>query len=236
MPNSSPSTLVSTTEYVASCQISPRTTAAGTRIRCATKSSSQTGVTHRISASPKKIATLSSTSRRVAPANGGNVSVVDCERGIDAAPARRLSIEACSLPRRFHPEIAACTPLAALPLRWMDVRCPPIHPVAARVHQQLSSRVGSHAPCTLHLKPRPAPQRASRAQSVSRTSHVAQRPAAIGDHRMLILLIVLLLVFGFGGARLGPGLGYYGGWWHQPDPSDSDHSARHPRHLSKPLQ
>ena len=28
---------------------------------------------------------------------------------------------------------------------------------------------------------------------------------------MLILLIVLLLVFGFGGFRLGPGLGYYGG-------------------------
>ncbi len=28
---------------------------------------------------------------------------------------------------------------------------------------------------------------------------------------MLIVLIVLLLVFGFGGYRLGPGLGYYGG-------------------------
>jgi len=28
---------------------------------------------------------------------------------------------------------------------------------------------------------------------------------------MLILLIILLLVFGFGGFRLGPGLGYYGG-------------------------
>ena len=28
---------------------------------------------------------------------------------------------------------------------------------------------------------------------------------------MLIVLIVLLLVFGFGGFRLGPGLGYYGG-------------------------
>jgi hypothetical protein len=28
---------------------------------------------------------------------------------------------------------------------------------------------------------------------------------------MLILLIILLLVFGFGGYRLGPGLGYYGG-------------------------
>jgi len=29
--------------------------------------------------------------------------------------------------------------------------------------------------------------------------------------RMLILLIVLILVFGFGGYRMGPGLGYYGG-------------------------
>ena len=28
---------------------------------------------------------------------------------------------------------------------------------------------------------------------------------------MLIALIILLLVFGFGGYRLGPGLGYYGG-------------------------
>jgi hypothetical protein len=28
---------------------------------------------------------------------------------------------------------------------------------------------------------------------------------------MLIVLIVLLLVFGFGGYRLGPGMGYYGG-------------------------
>ncbi|GAC1357837.1 MAG: hypothetical protein NVSMB3_04640 [Acidobacteriaceae bacterium] len=28
---------------------------------------------------------------------------------------------------------------------------------------------------------------------------------------MLIVLIVLLLVFGFGGYRMGPGLGYYGG-------------------------
>jgi hypothetical protein len=28
---------------------------------------------------------------------------------------------------------------------------------------------------------------------------------------MLIVLIILLLVFGFGGYRLGPGLGYYGG-------------------------
>ena len=32
-----------------------------------------------------------------------------------------------------------------------------------------------------------------------------------GRTSMLILLIVLLLVFGFGGFRLGPGLGYYGG-------------------------
>lgn len=28
---------------------------------------------------------------------------------------------------------------------------------------------------------------------------------------MLIVLLVLLLVFGFGGYRLGPGIGYYGG-------------------------
>ncbi len=28
---------------------------------------------------------------------------------------------------------------------------------------------------------------------------------------MLIVLLVLLLVFGFGGYRMGPGLGYYGG-------------------------
>jgi len=34
--------------------------------------------------------------------------------------------------------------------------------------------------------------------------------AAKGES-MLILLIILLLVFGFGGYRLGPGLGYYGG-------------------------
>jgi hypothetical protein len=29
--------------------------------------------------------------------------------------------------------------------------------------------------------------------------------------KMLILLIVLILVFGFGGYRMGPGIGYYGG-------------------------
>ena len=28
---------------------------------------------------------------------------------------------------------------------------------------------------------------------------------------MLIILVILLLVFGFGGYRLGPGIGYYGG-------------------------
>ena len=28
---------------------------------------------------------------------------------------------------------------------------------------------------------------------------------------MIILLIVLILVFGLGGYRMGPGLGYYGG-------------------------
>jgi hypothetical protein len=35
-------------------------------------------------------------------------------------------------------------------------------------------------------------------------------PRREGDG-MLIVLIILLLVFGFGGYRLGPGLGYYGG-------------------------
>ena len=28
---------------------------------------------------------------------------------------------------------------------------------------------------------------------------------------MLILLVVLILLFGFGGYRMGPGFGYYGG-------------------------
>jgi hypothetical protein len=33
-----------------------------------------------------------------------------------------------------------------------------------------------------------------------------------GDTRMLlIILVVLLLLFGFGGYRMGPGIGYYGG-------------------------
>jgi uncharacterized protein DUF3309 len=36
--------------------------------------------------------------------------------------------------------------------------------------------------------------------------------AAKGERMSLILiLVILLLVFGFGGYRLGPGLGYYGG-------------------------
>jgi hypothetical protein len=34
---------------------------------------------------------------------------------------------------------------------------------------------------------------------------------AAKETSMLIVLIILLLVFGFGGYRLGPGLGYYGG-------------------------
>ncbi len=38
----------------------------------------------------------------------------------------------------------------------------------------------------------------------------AEYPHREGE-RMLIILIILLLVFGFGGYRLGPGLGYYGG-------------------------
>jgi hypothetical protein len=32
-----------------------------------------------------------------------------------------------------------------------------------------------------------------------------------GENMLLIVLIILLLVFGFGGYRMGPGLGYYGG-------------------------
>jgi hypothetical protein len=31
------------------------------------------------------------------------------------------------------------------------------------------------------------------------------------DKTMLIVLIVLILLFGFGGYRMGPGIGYYGG-------------------------
>lgn len=32
-----------------------------------------------------------------------------------------------------------------------------------------------------------------------------------GRTMLLVILLVLLLVFGFGGYRMGPGLGYYGG-------------------------
>jgi Protein of unknown function (DUF3309) len=32
-----------------------------------------------------------------------------------------------------------------------------------------------------------------------------------GEPMLLIILIILLLLFGFGGYRLGPGIGYYGG-------------------------
>jgi len=35
--------------------------------------------------------------------------------------------------------------------------------------------------------------------------------AARRNKMLLILLIVLILVFGFGGYRMGPGIGYYGG-------------------------
>jgi hypothetical protein len=37
------------------------------------------------------------------------------------------------------------------------------------------------------------------------------RSASPRGESMLIILIILLLVFGFGGYRLGPGIGYYGG-------------------------
>jgi hypothetical protein len=36
-------------------------------------------------------------------------------------------------------------------------------------------------------------------------------PQSGRDTMLLIILIILLLVFGFGGYRLGPGIGYYGG-------------------------
>jgi hypothetical protein len=39
----------------------------------------------------------------------------------------------------------------------------------------------------------------------------AEQPRREGEHMLLIILIVLLLLFGFGGYRLGPGIGYYGG-------------------------
>jgi hypothetical protein len=41
----------------------------------------------------------------------------------------------------------------------------------------------------------------------------AHPPATLkGDNIMLlIILVVLLLLFGFGGYRMGPGIGYYGG-------------------------
>ncbi len=48
----------------------------------------------------------------------------------------------------------------------------------------------------------------------TRLSRGAERSAlaAKGERMSLILiLVILLLVFGFGGYRLGPGLGYYGG-------------------------
>ena len=42
---------------------------------------------------------------------------------------------------------------------------------------------------------------------------VARIILAAKEKRMslIVILIILLLVFGFGGYRLGPGLGYYGG-------------------------
>jgi hypothetical protein len=47
--------------------------------------------------------------------------------------------------------------------------------------------------------------------SILLTYRVAENIRPPGKTFMLILLIVLLLVFGFGGYRLGPGIGYYGG-------------------------
>jgi Protein of unknown function (DUF3309) len=50
----------------------------------------------------------------------------------------------------------------------------------------------------------------SRRRNAFFTRFEAEQPRREGE-RMLIILIILLLVFGFGGYRLGPGLGYYGG-------------------------
>ena len=45
----------------------------------------------------------------------------------------------------------------------------------------------------------------------SNPSHSAEDLRRKGEESMLIILIILLLVFGFGGYRMGPGIGYYGG-------------------------
>ena len=37
------------------------------------------------------------------------------------------------------------------------------------------------------------------------------RPLSKETNMLLIILIVLLLMFGYGGYRMGPGIGYYGG-------------------------
>jgi hypothetical protein len=42
-----------------------------------------------------------------------------------------------------------------------------------------------------------------------RKSHLT--PSVSSGGIVIILLIVLILLFGFGGYRLGPGIGYYGG-------------------------
>jgi hypothetical protein len=53
------------------------------------------------------------------------------------------------------------------------------------------------------------------AVSLSTTRHNevgAEYPRREGESMsLLVILIILFLVFGFGGYRLGPGLGYYGG-------------------------
>jgi hypothetical protein len=43
------------------------------------------------------------------------------------------------------------------------------------------------------------------------TRHRSGAISREGDLMLLIILIILLLLFGFGGYRLGPGIGYYGG-------------------------
>jgi hypothetical protein len=47
------------------------------------------------------------------------------------------------------------------------------------------------------------------ARRLSRIRHLT--PSGNSGGIVIILLIILILLFGFGGYRMGPGLGYYGG-------------------------
>jgi hypothetical protein len=59
--------------------------------------------------------------------------------------------------------------------------------------------------------PLPLPSRAIRIQLLKPLNRPLHKSSREMESSMLILLIVLILVFGFGGYRMGPGLGYYGG-------------------------